>query len=1231
MTQIPDELKPQPPARRRNFFFWFGRFVLALFVLFFGILILIQLPPVQILGARYISKKISETLDTKVEVGGFNLHPISDLVLTDVFIGSPGYEMDTLLRTKELQVDFESLWDLLANKLTVNHLIINDGFLNIEKKAGDTLTNLDKAMLRLLPEKDTSKAPFVLDLEKISATQLQVNINDQTVGSLVKTVFPRFSIGLDTLDMAGQYIKASYMDFDEPLIHIVKKVTEPVIRSSVKKEDKFWSFDIDQLRWTDGKFYLDNQAKSQDTSQVYGIDYAHLFIADFDLEIDSFSARGFEIQAKRAKMHVLHQNGFELNTLAAQHIKLSENGIRLDDLEIETKESHVRNSIRLDFSGYTDFKTFTDSVNMHIPNADIRLHVSDLLALAPPLGKVSFFSDNKDDVIVMQGDIDGIINKLRILNMNASMGGLALVGDFRSRDITHRGKELLSLDLKNSTFSSSALKDLFPKMKVPPIIQKLGQIHFTGKFDGYPDDFVAFGTFNTGLGNLSMDMKLNIINGMERAKYSGRIKMDNFDLGTFLGNKDIGRVSMSGRVIEGFGLTAKSLNADLTAEMTSAVYKGYTYHNARLDGQVTDRLFSGTMDINDPNVDMHFEGTVDFRGSAPKLDFITRIDSVRLLELGFGKDPVAISGIFNVDLSAGKPADMVGSLEGEKVTIHLKGVDYYLDTLSLFASVDSTTGERFYNISSDIASGIFSGVFDPLTIVAQAQQYLHEHYPSTIGPPSKVVNSAANKRVSWDFHVKDSGPWLELFGFPGVELKNTYTHGTMDLTIEEINGFIDLPEVHYAGFNVYAASIDFLESKGTLNTNLEIVAADLKEDLFLEDVYINATGTDDSLKFRVKTDHIAEIIDELDVEVLADPEDGNWSFSINPIRLDLLGGSWNVPVGNKIEIRKGEFNLENFELVSEDRRIVVNDINNVGIEAFITGFDINYLNSLWVTDKFEFEGLYTLDVEIDNIFKINDMSIVAHIPAMKINKVPYGEWILNAQMDDPQDSVSIDLVMNNNTTKLTAKGAYLLPIKAVPKEKHNYLRLAVETTEFPLDFLEFLMGGNIRDTEGSIDLVMTLEGPINKLNPNGKGRVYNGSTTIDYLGTAYSFHDQPFSITDRMIDLSGTKLYDVEGNYAIVQGGLTHRYLKNLGLNASITSPKIIGLDVTSEENSTFYGTGIGAVNAKFSGTLANTKMEIDATTLKGTHIYLPLSGGVSATDKDFVVFLENGQLPATK
>ena len=100
-------------------------------------------------------------------------------------------------------------------------------------------------------------------------------------------------------------------------------------------------------------------------------------------------------------------------------------------------------------------------------------------------------------------------------------------------------------------------------------------------------------------------------------------------------------------------------------------------------------------------------------------------------------------------------------------------------------------------------------------------------------------------------------------------------------------------------------------------------------------------------------------------------------------------------------------------------------------------------------------------------------------------------------MKDPKDSVRINLFLANNETSLIGGGSYLPPINSIPKDQQNYLRLDLTASEFPLDLLEFLLGGNISDTEGSVDMKLSLTGKTNSLTPNGGGRVFNGSTTID--------------------------------------------------------------------------------------------------------------------------------------
>lgn len=806
-----------------------------------------------------------------------------------------------------------------------------------------------------------------------------------------------------------------------------------------------------------------------------------------------------------------------------------------------------------------------------------------------------------------------------------------MVGDLRSANIAVSGEQHIALDLKSSAISAKSLREIFPKMTLPAELDRVGQVNFSGQFEGNPKDFHAFGTFRTTLGGIVLDMNMSMLEGLAKGTYSGILGLRDFDLGQLLAQPDLGRVTFSGRVLNGVGLTSSSMTADLNGQLDALEYKGYTYRHASLDGQVTGRLFNGTIDIRDPNIHMQFDGLADFRDSVPRLQFTADVEQIHFWELGLSKKKTDFSGRFDVRLEGAKLEEMTGQLSGHSIHVTMMDQPFELDSFLVLSQRDPVTRVKQYRIQSSLVSGSVSGIFDPATLPGQLQQYLHDKYPSSVDAPAKTVAVPKPQRLDWDLVIHDSRNWFDLAGLDELVIRDGKTTGSLDLDAHRASGTIDLPQLHYGGINVYGSTIAFTEKDGTADMDLEVIAADVRENFFFEDVLISGTATDDSVRLRFKTDDLADFIDEIDMDIAADPDQGTWNLAFNPRRLKMVGEYWKVPPGNKVVIRKNSFNLENFELVSGDKRIVIDDINNKGIEAFIDGFDITYLNSLWINDKFKFSGRYSLDLEIDNLYDIRHLKSVIHIPALKVNNVPYGKWVLNAAMQDPKDSVRINLSMENNETRLTGEGAYLPPIKAVPKADQNYLRLALVTSDFPLDFLEFLLGGNIRDTEGSVDMKLSLTGKTNKLDPNGEGKVFNGSTTIDYLGAAYSFHDQKFRITPTMIDLSGTRLYDVYGNSAIVQGGITHRYLRNLGLNATVTSDKIMGLDVTSEENNVFYGTGIGRVQAEFSGTVANPVMTITATTARGTHIYIPLAGAAHSAGRDFVVFLENGLLPVTQ
>lgn len=1224
--------EPTPNVRKGKFFRVVTRTMAVLVGLFFLIVLLVHLPPVQRIAIRKIEVALANRLETRVDIGSFTLHPISDLALNDIYIGSPGHPRDTLISARHLVVDYRRLWDLFRRKFMVSQLGVEDGCLYIHRLRGDSLNNLDIALSRLLPPKDPSKPDFILDLRSIQANALHVRVDDEPAGAWLDFRLPRADVIFNRINIPGKYLDIEELDADAPEIRVrIRPPAMPADTVIHPADTVSWAFDIGIWRLTDGRFSLEDPAIPAVVHALpQSLDFAHLRLEDVDIRIDSLAIRGWDFQGVNPNFHLRHANGFEIEELSARRGRVASNGLSLDQLVVRTAETTIRNSVHMAYEDYSDFAHYSRRVRLHVPDAAIRLKLSDLLVIAPALQANEFLLHNKDRLLTLSGQADGILNDYRISGLYAGLGGIELKGQFRSRNMFIPGAQQFRLDLAGSSVDTKLLGDILPRVKLPDFLTTMGNVRFTGIFDGRPDDFMASGTFGTALGGVVLDLTMASSSALAGGEFSGRLDLADFDLGRLLSVKGLGRANFTGRVIEARGLGTDQLYADLTGELASLEYNGYTYHDARIDGQLTGKAFTGTLDVNDPNLEIHLEGLADLGLPQPRLELLSRIETIRLWELGLTREPVGIHGIFDLAVDVGGLDKSQGRIRGEQIRLSRGDVLYTLDSLAVSGLVDTLTGLRSYRMASDIATIDGGGRFTPSALVRQVRQHLQQYYPSLVGDDltdSTLVMSPADS-VHWQVRIRDSGQWLDWTGLEAVNVRDVITEGFLLPGEGEAHGFIDLAEIHALGVNVYGTSLDFAETRGYLEGELEVIAADVRENFFFEDIAVKGSMSDDKILVNVKTDHLADIVDRLDLDILADPDKDAWRLEINPRDLVMFGQRWQVPSGNKIEIDKTSFSLDQFELVSARQRIAFDDINHKGISAHIAGFDIRYLNEIWVNNKFEFGGEYTLDVEVDNLYAIGQLACVLEVPAMTVNGYPYGNWRISADMKDPKDSVRIDIDMRARETVLTGHGAFLPPIKAIPKAEQNYLRLDLATTDFPLDFLEFLIGSNIRDTEGSVDMTLNLRGKTNQLVPSGRGRVYNGSTVIDYLGAAYAFHDQAFRITESTIDLTGARLYDVMGNSATIEGGLTHKYLRNLGLNATIRSDRIIGLDVTSERNNIFYGKGIGSVFARFTGTIANPNMQIQTTTAKGTHISIPLSGGASKTEGDFIVFLDNGQLP---
>ncbi len=69
------------------------------------------------------------------------------------------------------------------------------------------------------------------------------------------------------------------------------------------------------------------------------------------------------------------------------------------------------------------------------------------------------------------------------------------------------------------------------------------------------------------------------------AIYSGNLLTNDFQLGSFLEDSSLGKISFNGKV-QGTGLALNSINASLDGNVREFSYQGYTYEDIFVNGQV---------------------------------------------------------------------------------------------------------------------------------------------------------------------------------------------------------------------------------------------------------------------------------------------------------------------------------------------------------------------------------------------------------------------------------------------------------------------------------------------------------------------------------------------------------------------------------------------------------------------------------------------------------------------
>jgi hypothetical protein len=1247
---LENNLEKMERKLKRRFPLWLNRFLKTVVFILVAPILIFQIPWVQNKAAQELTKFLSKEWQTEVSIGRVQLGIFNKIKLENFYLED--LDGDTLVYSGNLEVNHSGLFMIPFRQFRIESVKLKNAEVRISRREGQEFQNFQFIVDYFSKgKKDDSpkpSRPFHLNLRHFYLENVHFLKPDEVKGEVFDILVRDAEGHFDRFDLAGKRMDLSVLNLGSPDIKITlldqkllpeKRPPAQLTAEKISPE----SLDTNNLILTIGEFNMGKGAFSLRnirkepvrTTPLNILNYNYLDVLDIEIHVNNFVYSDLEFEGEVKQISLRDTTGFVLEKLSAGQAKLSCQGLELYGMELKTPHTRLGDTLVFRYDTYHAWENFENDVEMkgNFNNAHVALQ--DIMKFAPVLEDNAFFKENKEEVLEIQGVIEGSVNRLDGKNLKLNLAqGVQIEGKFSTFNLAVKDEQFISLKLDRLLTDVKTLRKLIPQFRPPENFDRLGKLDFNGKFDGFFVDFVADGRLKTDIGQAEMFMNLKLREGKEKALYSGDLYLKSFNLGAWSGNDDFGKVTLNTHVTEGKGLTLNSANAKLEGTIDSLVFKGYKYANVTLKGRLEKNLFDGDVNIEDPNINLTFGGEINLTDTLPAFDFKADIRRLALKPLNISPKDLQFFGQVDMHLKGKRLSDIIG----EARVFDFQVIKNQKDTLRVDSAVVSSTwlpvgNTKNFSVQSTLGNIDIQGDFDIEKIPARITQFITSNYPafaSRLGIKSKEIlpDTARFDFTVELFQLQNLFHFFEekLDGFDESKITGNYDGYANQLFLE-----VEVPSWKYQNieFNDVYFRSKLKGSEGSLQVG--VVETKFSETQKLSPVSLIGTIYEDTLEFLVISSNFYKILDNVNINgMLTIEPDSSWRVSFKSSELVILNQTWDINTANYVRIGDGKVETNNFVLSNKDQRIILKSVREEGLELQLKNYPIDSLEFIKNIPNHRISGIADVYAKVKDVFSFQGLSALLRINDLTINGDNYGVLRLDASAPSVKETVTGFLAIENDSMELTVDGYFNPPGLATDnarkwvKDDPLYFDFDVSISNYPTRIVQYFVA-DVLNVKGSVSAKnIRLYGKPDKPELDGEAFVKDASFKIKPLQATYRVPDGKVRVTSHMFDGTGTYAYDRFGNRAYLEGGITHDHLKDFGLDLRISTEPgkgFLGLETTERDNPVFYGTAIGTGYVRFTGNFKQPSLYVNGKTMPGTHMFMPMTGTTSNRQVRFITF----------
>ncbi|KQC29364.1 translocation/assembly module TamB domain-containing protein [Flagellimonas eckloniae] len=967
----------------------------------------------------------------------------------------------------------------------------------------------------------------------------------------------------------------------------------------------------DEIQISEGRFKLSDE--NDEAEEI-------LNFTDLSILATDFQILGPEVTLGVENLSFLSERGIRLENLSTD-FKYTKQQMRFDSLRIKTKESALKGGLVFNYNR-EDFSDFLNKVKVDAAFTESTVALNDINRF------YNEFGGSKE--VLFSGKMSGVLNGLSVDELFVQTENTGIRGDFEFDNMfSDQAPFIMRGEINNITSSYYQLRSLLPNLlgkNIPSSVQKLGQFTIRGDAEVTETSLDVQINLNTAIGNSYTDLQMTNIQTIDDASYRGFISLIDFDLGSFIENKQLGKASLDVNV-EGKGFIAEYLNTEVIGEVYKLEFNDYEYNNLKVSGILKEKLFDGNLVSRDENIQFDFKGLADFGENSNNFNFIASVAHADLKKLNFINDSISIfKGDLNMDITGNTLDNIEGQIRFSSTTYQNINQTYYFDDFAVSSSFDQDTVRTIDINSPDIITGYVKGKFKIGEIGKLVQNSVGSIYTNY-----KPFEISDGQELSFNFKIYNK--IVDVF-FPEVTFDaNTFIRGNIvsdegdfkltfkSPSIKAYGNDFDNIELKIDNKNPLFNTFVSVEDMSTVYYDVKdfsLINTTLKDTLFFRTEFTGGSGFDDSYNLNFYHTFNKENKSVIGLKK------SDVNFKGNTWILNKDGNDKNKVIVNRTldSIRIEEVVMDNN---NEEQIRLRGELADSTYKDLALQFKIVSLNKITpVIDSLKLEG------SVNGFLNILQKD-GKYLPTSSLNVEDFS--VNNMRLGDLEIGIfgNNDLTQFGVSTWLNDNGQEKLSINGNVSNVNNnrQLDLSANFTGLALEPFSPLGDGVISNIRGSVDGYAKITGKVSNPSINGALSLSDAGIGIPYLNVDYDF--APYSrvrLFDQTFYFENIGLSDVtEGTTATLDGTINHTAFDDwsLDLDLDTNNDRFMILNTEFDEESLYYGTGFINGTGSIYGPIDALTIAVDASTARGTSLKIPLSDVTSVGDYSFINFIEKG------